>query len=809
MAFGKKRLLTKHQLVHTQIKPSRSFSKISQCCAQAFMVSGFLILSVPTFADEMTESSVQVHSFHIKAGDLASSLNQFAQQVGITVLYTPEQVNNLKSQGLNSDYSIELGLEQLLTGTGLVAQKGENGFILSPISNDEVLLPIIDVVGEEYESATSPVDGYVAQRSSTATKSDISILETARNISVVSAEQIADRKSISVENAVSYTSGVKIAESGLDPRFDQISIRGFSSTTNADFLDGLRQPNTGWLSYYSSEPYNLERVEILKGPASVLYGYVSPGGMVNRVSKRPTGQEHKEVELQAGNNTNIQTQFDVGGVLSNDESVSYRVVGLARDADTDIQWVNNDARVIAPSLNWQINRDTNLTILSSYQDRQTSGSPRPYQQGDSLTKFWAGDENFDKLDQQQFTLGYEFEHNVNDVVSFQQNVRFGDVDTINQYTGVDSNVDGHTLSRTAYGVYEEMQSLAMDNRIALSFDVGKTQHKLVTGVDYLHIDSDVLYTYGDAPSIDMWAPNYRQSISKPSDLIVDYSYDSDLIGLYVQDQMTINNWRLSAGLRRDHSKQILKDHSFDSKTKRTESKTTGQIGALYLFESGFAPYASFATSFVPTSGTNLYGEAYKPTEGEQFELGIKYQPPGTRHMITASVYHLTQSNVLTRDPANSMNSIQTGEQEALGFEVEGSFDFNEAFKLVASYSYNDAEVTKSNDGNEGNVPGNTPKHLASVWGDYTFEDGMLSGIGIGSGVRWVGRSYGSDSNTQKNSDYAIADLALHYDLTGSAAGVRIGLNATNLFDNRYINCESGYCYRGEGRTVVGSVRYRW
>src|SRR5690606_37065449 len=134
----------------------------------------------------------------------------------------------------------------------------------------------------------------------------------------------------------------------------------------------------------------------------------SPGGMVNRVSKRPSLSARKEVELQAGNNDHLQGQFDVGGKLDQNADVLYRLVGVARDAETDIEQVDNDITLLAPSLSWRIDDDTHLTLLAQYSDRLTSGAPRPYQQGDTLTRFWPGDEEFDKLDQRQWSLGYEF-----------------------------------------------------------------------------------------------------------------------------------------------------------------------------------------------------------------------------------------------------------------------------------------------------------------------------------------------------------------------------------------------------------------
>ena len=348
----------------------------------------------------------------------------------------------------------------------------------------------------------------------------------------------------------------------------------------------MRQPNSDWLSYFTSDPFALERIEILKGPASVLYGQISPGGMVNRVSKRPSEDAIEQVELQYGNNDHVQGQFDIGGRLDTSGDVLYRLVGLARDAGTDIDQVPDNLGLIAPSLSWRIDEQTDLTLLAQYQDRETSASPRPYQSGDTLTHFWDGDEDFDKLDQQQFTLAYEFEHRFNDTFTVQHNLRYGSTDTVNQYTDA-SLQPGSTsvLDRTAWGLYEEMQSVTTDTRLVSKFDTGAVSHTLLTGLDYAYLEYDVEHSMGTAPSIDMNNPNYSQNVPRPRDVQVDNTGKSHRSGVYVQDQVELGNWRLSAGLRQDWVNSKITDNLIGGASKTHDDKTTGQLGALYLFDS--------------------------------------------------------------------------------------------------------------------------------------------------------------------------------------------------------------------------------
>ncbi|MGL4316764.1 MAG: TonB-dependent siderophore receptor [Pseudomonas sp.] len=770
-------------------------------CLALALIGGIASLSAQAASPAATAAP------SIPAGPLAQALSSFAERAGITLSYSPEMVRGLSSPGLAGGGSLEEGLAALLSGSGLVAQKTPSGYVVLPANTDsslEIAPTSIDAAATQ--SAFAPAQGYFASTASSASKTDRPILETAQSISVVTAEQIADRKVDRVEDAVAYSAGVRVGSAGLDPRFDQINIRGFETTMSADFLDGLRQPYNGWLSIYGVEAYTLERIEVLKGPASVLYGQISPGGMVNRVSKRPSLQARNQVEVQSGSDDHRQGQFDVGSQLDEDGDVLLRTVGVYRDAQYDIEQLNNDVRLLAPSLSWQIDPATSLTLLAQYQERETAASPMLYQDGDDLTDFWQGDEYFDKLEQRQWTVGYEFEHAFNDTFSLQQNLRYGQIDTTNQYLQPDGTITNGVMDRYAVGVYEDMDSVSSDTRLVSRFATGGLQHTLLSGWDYSWFDSSVLYATGPAPSIDMNAPDYHQPVGRPTSELANLDSLTQRSGLYLNDQIELNRWRLSAGVRRDWAHARSNGNSFgtDTNSKINDSATTYQLGALYLFDNGLAPYASYAESFLPQSGANAAGPL-KPTEGQQYEVGLKYQPPGSSTMFTASLYHLTQENVSTRDPYDPLNTVQTGEQVSRGLELEAVADLSQRLHLTASYSYNDPEVTKSNDGNEGKDPKDVPRHLAALWLDYN----LPFGLGFGAGARYTGSVYGDNMNSTKNEDYTLVDAGVHYDFAGDLDGVRLALNARNLTDKQYINCQDGYCYRGEARSLVTSLSYSW
>ena len=783
-------------------KSSCAFGGIALGCA---LMSSMSLLPLQAAqvqtADGQAQQAASQQAYSIEPGSLGSVLSQFASHAGIVLSFPANLTDDLQSAGLNGRYSVEEGFAQLLQGSGLkVVKRGPADYVMEKAGTAEnMVLDTVAVVGSRISS-----DGYLAFSTSAGSKTDTPLIELAQSISVVTEEQLRDRQPSSVEQAVAYTAGVRVEAAGMDPRFDLISVRGYPTVYHGDFLDGLRQPNSGWLSYYSTVPYNLERIEVVKGPDSMRYGQLSPGGLVNRVSKRPSADAPQEVQLQVGSHNHLQGQFDVGGEMGSD--VQYRLVGVMRDAQTDIEQVDNDVTLLAPTLHWQMSERTDITFITQYQERQTSASPRPYQDGDNLTHFWSGDEDFDKLDQEQWALGYEFNHRWSDQLQLQQNVRYGQVDTTNQYLSA-GTLSGTTLSRSSVGLYEEMESLSADTRLMATFDQGKVEHQVMLGADYAYLENDVIYAGGSAPSIDIDNPDYSQPVAQPNNVWTNDSGETHRRGLYLQDQVKLDNWRLTAGIRRDWARDETRNNLTGTVSESRDEKNTWRLGALYAFDSGLSPYFSYAQSFLPESGTDVSGNDFDPTEGEQFELGLKYQPVGRETMLTAAIYQIDETNRKTTDIENPLFQVQTGEVRTRGLELEAVGNVTDDLRMTASYNYNRSEITADNDGNEGSDLANTPRHLASLWVDYRVP--ALERLHLAGGVRYIGSEYIDNANSNKNSAYSLIDMAAHYDFAGSLQGVRASLNATNVTDEEHISCEGIYCYRGAGRSLIGSIAYQW
>lgn len=664
------------------------------------------------------------------------------------------------------------------------------------------------------ETARGPVAGYAARRSAAGTKTDSSILETPQSVSVVTRDQMDARGVLSVGQALTYSAGVVAQPFGSDARFDSPYIRGFSAA-ESQYLDGLRLVRN--LGATSIEPYGLERVEVLRGPASVLYGQANPGGLLNLVSKRPTWERFGEVVLEGGSFRRRQGAFDFGGPLGEDSKLAFRLTGLVRNSGTQMDRVDDDRYFLAPSLAWQPDEDTTLTLFSRLQhDRSLSPIGLPLQgtidgnpNGQLPRDRYLGDSGFDESKRTLASLGYEFERRFGEAWSFRQNARYDHLkwEYRNLYfSGLDP--DMRTAYRGTSIQDEEMDTLSLDNQVEGRFHTGAVGHRLLLGADLRahYADNDI--AFGTAPSIDIYRPDNRQPFN--TSIFWRQRTRSDLYqaGLYAQNQMDYRNWRLTLGLRHDWASSSSDTGA--ATTSQRDTAFSGRAGLTYLFDNGLAPYVSYATSFDPVVGNEAPargGGAFEPSRGEQYELGLKYQPPGSRSLFTATAFDLRQTNVAVSDPANVGFQMQTGKVRVRGFELEGVANLQAGLNLIASYTFSDAEIVRGEPGQRGNRPSQVPRHAASLWLDYAFLEGSpLHGLGLGGGARYVGQRYGDTANGINLHSHTLYDAALRYDL----GNFRFSLNLNNLLDDTYVaSCSAFGCYYGDGRTVLARVAYRW
>ncbi len=794
----------------------------------AFAIAfGTPLISSPLLAAEQASS---VRAYNLPAAPLSTTLNQIASQGGLALSLNPALAAGKTSAPVNGQYDAAGALRAALRGSGLQLEQSSAGtYTLVAVPEGTLALPETSVIGvENFESAWGPVEGYTATRTAAGTKTDTALVEAPRSISVATRQQMDDRSVHSLDDAVRYMPGITASSYGSDTRADWLRVRGFEPT---QFLDGLPLPK-GVYANPKQETWNLDRLALLRGPASSVYGQTPPGGLLDMVSRRPSAEASSEIQLQYGSDNHRQINFASTGKIDDAGQFLYGLSGVVRDSGTQVDHVDNKRYNIAPSLTWNINDDTKLTLLSQFTRDDTGitsqflpiqGTKIKSPLGDISHHKNLGDPDWEYYDRTYYALGYAFEHRLNDVWQFKQNLRYTKSDlsfqslTPGSYPFTTVDAEGN-VGRTSTSVDEDISQFAVDNNLQADFATGEVRHTLLLGLDHQRSNTNYTSIFGDGLQTNVINPIYGQPIVRParSTAFYDYNQKTYQTGLYVQDQMALDQWRLTLGGREDwvHTSTEFFNKGDATNTQR-DKKFSGNAALSYVFDNGFVPYLSYAESFQPTTGADATSTgSLKPTEGKQWELGIKYQPPGSKTLLTAAVYDLTQKNVAVNTFVNNVSvTSQTGEVKVKGLELEAVSDVTDNLKVIAAYTLAKSEVQKGID--KGNRLQLMPNQQASLWTDYTWHSGVLDGFGIGAGVRYTGNTYGDKANTWlgKADAYTVFDASVHYDLgrlDNSLKGASLAVNATNLFDKDYIStCDSFYCYYGDQRSVVASATYKW
>ncbi|MHB8286204.1 MAG: TonB-dependent siderophore receptor [Caulobacteraceae bacterium] len=663
------------------------------------------------------------------------------------------------------------------------------------------------------------------QEANSGTKSNTPLIETPQSISVINRDELDLRVVTDLNQALYYTAGVSPDTRGATAsRYDLLQLRGF---TPDQYLDGLKLIASAAYAVPQVDITTLDKVEVVKGPASVLYGQASPGGLVALSSKLPTTTAFGEATLSGGSFGYVQGALDLGGPIDADGKFLFRINGMIDHSDGQVNDSPSERYTINPSLTWRPDSKTTWTLLYSYQNDPKAGSygsaplqgtllPNP--KGTVPEDFYDGEPAYEKFQREQNAVSSFFTRDLGSGWTFRQNSRFMDVTT--HYGSVYSfglDADYTTLNRYFYGADERVDNLTLDNQVTGSFVTGPVTHNVIFGVDYQHTSQNELATGGSASSIDLFNPVYGGTVTG---LYTSYNVRLNLeqTGVYAQDQLALDHWRLMLSGRYDWVDSSQFDKTGLTTTSMSVGKFTGRAGLLYLFDDGLAPYASYSTSFEPQTSETATGQVLAPTQGKQAEVGVKYQPKVWDTLVTLSVYDLRETNVATPDPNDPNASIAAGEVRSRGIELEGHTRPLPNVELSGSYTYIDNMVTKSNDATDpvGTRPYGVPQETANAFGVYTWRSGILQDLGLGGGVRYLGQSF----NGATGAGYAKLPPATLFDLIGkydfshinpALRGVTMDVNVTNLFGARYISsCYSTYwCWYGAERTAQATVRYRW
>lgn len=718
---------------------------------------------------------------------------------------------------------------------------------------------------------TVVVTGVREQGTSSGTRTDTPLMDTPQTITVIDDEELIRRNALSINQALGYVAGVSANQrGGMVTRYDQLYLRGF---TPGVYLDGMRLLG-GPYSMPQIEFNRIDQLDVVKGPASVLYGNSTPGGVINLSSKRPEPLPFQRLELAAGNFDSRRAALDINRPLDSAGRVLFRLVGGAQRSDGFTQMTESERNYVSPMLTVAPDSRTQLTVIAAYQHDPKGGGysgvpaygsvlANPY--GELPRDLNTGDPGYEVFDRYQRSVAALFRHDFSDNISLRTNVRFqNNTLTYRQIyvagfettgTGTHRNTDYSTITRGGGGADEDFDMLTADAQLAIKLGSGRLRHTLLAGVDYQDITGENFQQFNTGvtsnpatsiPNLNLFAPTYGGTLPTRDLTALSSTYTNtgstrDQVGVYLQDQLSIDRLRLIASSRYDSYDQDTLNKRNDTRTPLSQNALTMRLGALYDFAIGLAPFVSYSESFEPQAGTTYDGVAFEPVTGRQYEAGLKYQPPGTNAMFTLSTYDLRRQKVPVGHPAAgtggipSNAQIQIGEVAIRGVEVEGRGEVKAGLDVVVTATYLDAEITRGapasgvTPSTTGTRPLGTPDRMASAFVTYDLgrgdsARGAWGGLMIGGGARYVGGSVGTTTYAVVNGatvftsfetdGFVLLDAVVAYDfsrLAPSLTGLRAALNAANLLDKRHVTaCPfNNSCYFGASRTLVGTMRYEW
>ncbi len=694
---------------------------------------------------------------------------------------------------------------------------------------------------------TVQVNAYrVTTHTSGATKTDMPIAETAKSVSVIAREELDARGVVNLNEAMRYVAGVTLESTGQDNRYDDFRIRGFSAGSESRnvTVDGLRAPPGGGWNRTKFDSWNLERVEVLKGPSAVMYGQVAPGGMVNQVSKTPEPGQPQVLQLGVDGHGTWSTAFDAGAGSSDDRHL-FRLVGRYADGGTQIDTVEQQHWFLAPSYTFQIAEKTRLTLLgqyqqddggSTYQFLPMDGTLIPAAEGYMKNSTFIGEHDWDTWDRTLWSAGWLLEHAFNEHWTLSQSARHMHVDSL--YRGIVTNgplaADGRTQARRQVAGTGDSDGNTVDTRLTGKFGTGAAEHTLLIGVDWGKGEQDsARLTYANPDAIDIFDPVH----TGPSDVLLSTGLsggENTQTGVYLQDQVALDKWRFTLGGRYDWYSDESWSGAPSRGTRLKDQAFSGNAGVLYAFDNGFSPYLSYSESFEPAERTlldNFDGKPFDPVRGKQWEAGVKYQPASFDGLFTLAAYDLRKKDeaIPDTDHGNVCGATGTtacyigdGETRVRGVELEARITPLQGFSVIGAASRMDSEYVRSNNIYQGRDLAMVPDLMASLWGDYTFQSGALEGFSIATGLRYNGQTWivgnsrgivgGADRYPDQIPSYTLWDAAIRFDLSRvTQANVMLSLNIGNIADKRYVSTCTGTnaCWYGTGRTVTANARWTW
>lgn len=679
-------------------------------------------------------------------------------------------------------------------------------------------LQATDIVGAaDYESAQGPVKGYHATRSASATRTDTAIHETPQSISVVSRDVVEDLSATRLQDALDYAGGVGRANNFGGQGLTTFTVRGF--TTGEFYRNGF-PINRGYPNMPDAN--TIERLEVLRGPATMLYGRGDPGGTFNIVSKQPLAERTVTLGSQLSDQGMRRGTLDASGPLDEEGRLAYRLNVIGEGGDTFRDHVETERYGVAPVVTWQVNDTTRLTFEGDFM-RNNAPLDRGLthyagQRGTASRDTFFGEKDAGKLHNDNNMLQVRFEHMLNDDWTLAGGTQW--LDGTLQGNAVEGNgiaADGRTLGRNFN--YRKLEWTDRDTQLNLTghFSTGGFEHTLLTGIEYEDYDYQSIIQRSAAGTgaypIDIFDPVYGQPRPALTRTPTDDQENLKTFGVFVQDQVALTErLKLLAGARFERF-----EHEYESFVPQnppgsrnwdvTDSAVTPRLGVIYDLTDTVAVYANTARSFKPNNGASREGGGFKPEEGKSYEMGIKWEALDRQLSVDAAVYQIEKRNVLTTDPVDSTFSVAAGEVRSRGFDLNVAGNLTPQWRVIGGYAYVDAEVTKDVNIPSGTRLLNVPKNTFSLLNVYEFQDGGLKGLGLGLGAKYVDERAGQTAaNAFSMDSYTVVDLLGYYKVNER---IRLNLDLKNLFDADYEEGAFGnvYAYPGAPRTVQAGISY--
>ncbi|MBD2309025.1 TonB-dependent receptor [Chroococcidiopsis sp. FACHB-1243] len=674
---------------------------------------------------------------------------------------------------------------------------------------------------EEEIVVTGEQDEYLVPNATAGTRTDTPLRDIPQSVQVIPQEVIEDQQVIRLEEALRNASSFIYGGTDTTTEANYI-IRGFERTPVLQ--DGFRQYNLPEVP----EAANLERIEILKGPASILFGEIQPGGVINTVTKKPLSEPFYEAEFQAGSYDLVRPRIDISGPLTTDGNLLYRLNALYLDSESFRNYDRNIERFfIAPALTWKIGDRTDITFELEYADSErpfdTDGTVAVGEGIADIPRDRILNEPDDYIERDFFKVGYNLEHRFNDNWTLRNAFRYLNSSVFSDKLTIASDFDEATGILNRVYAYDDFDSedYSLQTNVVGKFNTGTVEHTLLFGVDLNRSNSSnfVRVDFFNPTPIDIFNPVYG-TVPRPASedlpLAQDTETETDRVGIYLQDQIALfDNLKLLAGLRFDSvNQEATNAEAFFTPTGADPTQNSDawspRVGIVYQPIPEISLYASYSQSFTPNTSTGLTasGELLEPEKGEGYEVGIKAELLEGGLFATLAYFDITKQNVASTDP-NFIDLggvfVATGEQRSRGVELDVTGRILPGWNIIASYAHTDAEITEDNVFEIGNRLVGVPKNSASLWTTYEIQSGSLQGLGFGIGFNYVGEREGDLDNSFELDSYFLTNAAIFY----RRENWRFALNFKNLFDTDYIvSAPSSRVARiapGEPFTVVGSI----